>query len=172
MGLNALLSRLAMTNPDVSNVSAVQPCDSKAFGIYGSDTANVSGVSGADSLQGVDTADTADICLTYQSKPAWIGACTPDTADTSQIIKAGDVAAAPIADMPAKPLSSFQPETAVDLSSPAKACPDCRHFARPGKSDGYCGGRDDLPLAYGANHPLRRLPANRGASCSRWLERE
>ena len=77
------------------------------------------------------------------------------------------VAAEPIADMPGNPFSSFQPEIAVDRSSPAKACPDCRHFARPGKSDGYCGGRDDLPLAYGANHPLRRLPADRGASCGR-----
>lgn len=48
------------------------------------------------------------------------------------------------------------------------ACRDCQHFARPGKSDGYCSGRDDLPLAYGANHPLRRLPADRGASCSQW----
>ena len=50
----------------------------------------------------------------------------------------------------------------------AKVCPDCRHFARPGMSSGYCGGRDDLPRAYGENHPLRRLPADRGASCDHW----
>ncbi|WP_153147351.1 hypothetical protein [Dechloromonas sp. H13] len=49
-----------------------------------------------------------------------------------------------------------------------KACGCCQHLARPGKSEGYCGGRDDLPHAYGANHPLRRLPADRGASCDRW----
>ena len=53
-----------------------------------------------------------------------------------------------------------------------KACPTCRHFARPGKADGYCSGRDDLPLAYGANHPLRRLPADRGASCEQWQTAE
>jgi len=61
---------------------------------------------------------------------------------------------------------------AAPVVGTVKACRCCQHFARPGKSEGYCGGRDDLPLAYGANHPLRRLPANRGASCSRWLERE
>lgn len=49
-----------------------------------------------------------------------------------------------------------------------RACQCCQHFARPGKSEGYCGGRDDLPLAYGVNHPLRRLPADRGASCNEW----
>lgn len=59
---------------------------------------------------------------------------------------------------------------AAPVASTVKACRDCQHFARPGKSDGYCGGRDDLPLAYGANHPLRRLPADGGASCSQWLD--
>ena len=48
-----------------------------------------------------------------------------------------------------------------------KTCPACRHFARPSRSEGYCSGRDELP-AYGANHPLRRLPADRGASCEQW----
>ena len=49
-----------------------------------------------------------------------------------------------------------------------RACVDCEHFARPGLSDGYCGGRDDLPPAYGANHPLRELPGDGGASCDQW----
>lgn len=49
-----------------------------------------------------------------------------------------------------------------------KACVECQHFARPGKSDGYCSRRGDLPPAYGANHPLRRLPADGGASCKQW----
>jgi hypothetical protein len=70
-------------------------------------------------------------------------------------------------DMPGKLLASFQADSDVDRSI-VTACPDCQHFARPGKSDGYCGGRDDLPLAYGENHPLRRLPADRGASCDQW----
>ena len=57
---------------------------------------------------------------------------------------------------------------AAPVLSAARACRDCDHFARPGKSAGYCGGRDDLPLAYGAHHPLRRLPADGGASCKQW----
>ena len=44
-------------------------------------------------------------------------------------------------------------------------CVTCAHFARPGLSAGYCGGRDDLPRAYGENHPLRKLPSDRGAAC-------
>lgn len=48
------------------------------------------------------------------------------------------------------------------------ACRTCRHIARPGLSPGYCGGRDDLPPAYTAGHPLRRLPADGGATCTTW----
>ncbi|WP_162888718.1 hypothetical protein [Dechloromonas sp. HYN0024] len=50
-----------------------------------------------------------------------------------------------------------------------KACRHCLHFAHPGKSDGYCSGRDDQPHAYGENHPLRQLPPDAGASCSQWV---
>lgn len=57
---------------------------------------------------------------------------------------------------------------AVPVVGTVKACRCCQHIARPGKSEGYCSGRDDLPLAYGVNHPLRRLPADRGASCNQW----
>ena len=57
---------------------------------------------------------------------------------------------------------------AAPVGGTVKACRCCQHFANPGKSEGYCSGRDDLPLAYGANHPLRRLPADRGASCNQW----
>lgn len=57
---------------------------------------------------------------------------------------------------------------AAPVAGRAKACRCCQHFARPSKSEGYCGGRDDLPLAYGANHPLRCLPADGGASCNQW----
>lgn len=45
-------------------------------------------------------------------------------------------------------------------------CKTCVHLARPGKSDGYCGGRSDLPPAYGPLHPLRRLPASALFDCS------
>lgn len=51
---------------------------------------------------------------------------------------------------------------------PARSCRTCRHLKRPGLSDGHCGGRDDLPAAYGPGHPLRRLPDDRGASCATW----
>ncbi len=59
---------------------------------------------------------------------------------------------------------------ATPLAGTVKACRCCEHFARPGKSDGYCSGRGDLPLAYGVNHPLRRLPADRGATCNQWQQ--
>ena len=48
------------------------------------------------------------------------------------------------------------------------SCRDCQHFMRPGHSSGYCAGRDDLPFAYGVNHPLRKLPDDGGASCEQW----
>lgn len=49
----------------------------------------------------------------------------------------------------------------------ATGCKSCRHRKRPGRSDpGYCSGRDDLLGAYGEHHPLRRLPADLGASCA------
>ena len=57
---------------------------------------------------------------------------------------------------------------AAPIVGTVKACRCCQYFARPGKSEGYCSVRDDLPLAYGVNHPLRRLPADGGASCKQW----
>lgn len=56
---------------------------------------------------------------------------------------------------------------AAPVVEAAKACRDCQHFS--GLGAGYCCGRDDLPLAYGENHPLRQLPVDRGASCNSWL---
>ena len=51
------------------------------------------------------------------------------------------------------------------------ACKSCRHFRKPGRVDvGYCAGRDDLPCAYGANHPLRQLPKDGGARCEQRKE--
>lgn len=47
-------------------------------------------------------------------------------------------------------------------------CRTCRHLRRPGRSDGHCSVRTDLPPAYGAGHPLRQLPADRGAACRQW----
>jgi hypothetical protein len=47
-------------------------------------------------------------------------------------------------------------------------CKTCEHLRTPGRSAGYCGGRDDLPLAYGVNHPLRKLPLDGGATCDYW----
>ena len=45
------------------------------------------------------------------------------------------------------------------------SCKFCAHHRRPGIGNRYCGGRPDLPLAYGPGHPLRRLPADLGDSC-------
>lgn len=52
-----------------------------------------------------------------------------------------------------------------------RECRSCAHFGRPGLSDGYCSGREDLAQVYGANHPLRALPADKGVSCARWKGR-
>ncbi|MBX3678548.1 MAG: hypothetical protein KF710_00040 [Rhodocyclaceae bacterium] len=55
---------------------------------------------------------------------------------------------------------------------PARCCWACRHCKRPGLSAGYCGGRDDLPPAYGLYHPLRKLPADQGTSCGSYQAHE
>ncbi len=49
-----------------------------------------------------------------------------------------------------------------------RSCRTCRYLKRPGLSGGLCAGRDDLPHAYTAGHPLRRLPDDGGASCGTW----
>jgi hypothetical protein len=51
---------------------------------------------------------------------------------------------------------------------PAPSCRTCNHARRPGGLTTLCGGRDDLPHAYTAGHPLRRLPDDGGASCAVW----
>jgi hypothetical protein len=51
-------------------------------------------------------------------------------------------------------------------------CYRCRHLARPGLSNGHCAGREDLPRAYGEHHPLRLLPADRGAACGAFRDRD
>lgn len=51
-------------------------------------------------------------------------------------------------------------------------CVSCCHLRKPGRVDvGYCVGREDLPPAYGANHPLRTLPDDKGESCKAWRAR-
>jgi hypothetical protein len=57
------------------------------------------------------------------------------------------------------------------------ACVSCRRIGKPGalvkgeSEVSYCSGRDDLPPAYGAGHPMRKLPADGGATCSSWRAR-
>jgi hypothetical protein len=60
--------------------------------------------------------------------------------------------------------SSFAPHKEAVKSS----CKTCAHLYRPGLSDGLCGGRDDLPPAYGPGHPLRQRPADSGVNCHAW----
>lgn len=64
-------------------------------------------------------------------------------------------------------------EQAGELVAPVaeQNCRDCKHFRQPGKSDGYCGGCEDLPFAYGPGHPLRLLPKDGGVSCSEFKAR-
>ncbi len=61
---------------------------------------------------------------------------------------------------------------AVRRESAARCCSTCRHRRRPGLSLGYCGGRDDLPPAYGDHHPLRKLPDDEGVTCPSYLPHE
>lgn len=77
-------SLLARLKCDVSNVSAVQASDSKAFACNGSATADVSGVSETRLRAEPDTADTACNGTDVSPEPAPIGACTSDTADTAE----------------------------------------------------------------------------------------
>lgn len=51
-------------------------------------------------------------------------------------------------------------------NTPANMCQHCIHSRRPGNSTGYCSGREDLPPAYGASHPLRQYPEDGGAACT------
>lgn len=51
-------------------------------------------------------------------------------------------------------------------------CATCTHLHKPGRAEpGYCGGRADLEPAYGANHPLKKLPADHGKGCKDWKGR-
>lgn len=64
--------------------------------------------------------------------------------------------------------SAHEPECSARARE--RGCSTCRHRKRPGLSAGYCGGgREDLPGAYGEDHPLRRLPDDQGASCASYL---
>lgn len=58
------------------------------------------------------------------------------------------------------------PESAPKTTAPS--CKTCQHLRRPGLAAGYCGGRDDLPPAYTAGHPLRSLPDDQGKNCRTW----
>lgn len=61
-------------------------------------------------------------------------------------------------------------EKANEITVDRNSCLICTHLAKPGKSDGYCDQRHDLPPAYGANHPLHKLPDDAGESCASFKE--
>lgn len=71
-----------------------------------------------------------------------------------------------VAENKAEILIALEDDRRDDGHETVQRCQDCIHFSAPGLSDGYCGQRDDLPPAYGINHPLRRLPDDNGANCS------
>lgn len=55
------------------------------------------------------------------------------------------------------------------LARPDKRCLTCAGRCIPRGTDGFCGGgRGDLPFAFSAGHPLRRLPADGGVMCELW----
>jgi hypothetical protein len=74
----------------------------------------------------------------------------------------------------AEPLSEMLAQSAQESAqkSAARGCSMCRYRRRPGLSPGYCSGRDDLPPAYGLHHPLRKLPADLGATCASYRPHE
>lgn len=62
-------------------------------------------------------------------------------------------------------------EAKPDDRSKFRGCKHCAMRRVPGLSyPGHCGGdRDDLPPAYGEGHPLRKLPADWGRSCTKFV---
>lgn len=64
----------------------------------------------------------------------------------------------------------YRPEGRPPEKTAAKFCATCAHAARPGLGNLHCGGREDLPLAYGKWHPLHKLPADNGINCEKWEE--
>ena len=55
------------------------------------------------------------------------------------------------------------------MSRPVIGCVTCADCRRTKLGDGFCGGgRGDLPFAFSAGHPLRRLPADGGVACVMW----
>lgn len=58
-------------------------------------------------------------------------------------------------------------KSAQQSAHQSAGCLTCRHRARPGHAEpGYCALRTDQPKAYGADHPLHRLPEDGGADCN------
>lgn len=50
-----------------------------------------------------------------------------------------------------------------------KTCRNCAHWQRLKMGATYCSSaRPDLAPAYGQSHPLRRLPADNGATCNHY----
>lgn len=68
----------------------------------------------------------------------------------------------------AKEVSNYFGPTPVEAPPRAHACTTCRHLTKPGRSDGNCAERLDLPFTYSPGHPLHDLPTDGGASCTEW----
>lgn len=79
-------------------------------------------------------------------------------------------------DGPVKSVAKRDTLREVESTAPtlaATACGTCRHRTNPGLAfPGYCDQRDDLPPAYGKNHPLHKLPADGGTGCPKWAPHE
>jgi hypothetical protein len=70
------------------------------------------------------------------------------------------------------PLSAVKPSPPRPKGCGSRLNPACRHFTAPGRSSGYCRGREDLEPAYGPMHPLKRLPDDGGEACEAYAPRD
>ena len=55
----------------------------------------------------------------------------------------------------------------AEMHARIERCYRCQHFTRPGLSDGYCAGREDLVHAYSFMH---YLPPDKGAWCDNFKD--
>lgn len=110
---------------------------------------------------------TKPLRQTMPTVAAWIDAhrAAFGEADTNAAIKAG-IDGQPTFWARENGQSVGTPQPTHKNATAAHRCNLCRHYARPGQSSGYCSARNDLPRAYGINHPLRKLPADAGAACA------
>lgn len=87
----------------------------------------------------------------------------------SDLLAAGALLAVAVGDRDEAALAGWLAWLEGHDARPARMCATCAAFCQPKQTDGFCGGgRGDLPFAFSAAHPLRRLPADGGVTCVLW----